>query len=84
MQAAKFPASTRAQWEEWTTHWPMSWLAPSASVADPEVALSASEVAEMKAWMVQALQEAQHSEARGGPHNSALIVNPLTGAILMH
>lgn len=79
MQVSRYPATTRAQWEEWTKHWPISWLAPSTSAADPEIKLPASEAETMKRYMQQALREAAVAEQLGSVGNAALIVDPSSG-----
>ena len=79
VQASRYPATTRGQWEQWTQIWPISWLAPSASEADPEVKLPASEVEGMKRWMEQALNDAAVARLQGSVANAALIVDPLSG-----
>ncbi|KAJ3182539.1 adenosine deaminase, tRNA-specific 3 [Gaertneriomyces sp. JEL0708] len=79
VQASRYPAVTRKQFEEWRLLWPMSFHETAIRIDPP---LTAEEIAVAQAFIGLAHQEAERNANNGGYANGAVIVDPITRTVV--
>lgn len=69
----RYAPATRAQWEAWGQHWPLTWRAPDPTLQPQYGALREDEVSAMYTFLEKAVTLAVEGK------NACLIVDPVSG-----